>query len=70
VIGRAREVAIAIATRMAYFRVCLTTGSEGEPARITLGGCCRVRGLTSCWRWYRESRWTPECVNNLRLHVA
>jgi hypothetical protein len=29
VIGCIREVVIAIATRMAYFRVCLTTGSEG-----------------------------------------
>lgn len=34
--GRLRKVAIAITTRMAYFRGCLTTGSKGEPARIIL----------------------------------
>lgn len=34
---RIREVAIAFTTRMTYFRVCLTTGSKGEPARIIWG---------------------------------
>lgn len=32
-----REVVVAIATRMAYLRVCLTTGSKRESARI-IGG--------------------------------